>query len=201
MINVKPIRQIHTMGHGGNSLNISEYEKYLDDVRRDVTETKQYYPLLKRTIFPYSEPCPITLVVIAVSKSFMEKTGVSKEYLTTQNSRAIEVIIPYDYKQRGCLIYGGDWIDETKLTEAEKHFNGKRKDGSYLLCVGVPASFRKYSNVLLENIKTAERMLNAYDLLLSGITNNLELIAYSHGKKGEIEYEKRNKRNIATGKK
>jgi len=49
-------------------------------------------------------------------------------------------------------------------------------------------------NVILENIRTAEKMLMAYELYQTGETKSLELNAYSHGTKGINEYAKDKKR-------
>ena len=59
----------------------------------------------------------------------------------------------------------------------------------YSLCVGLPESFPLMKNVILENVKTAENMLIAYERVMTGVSNTLELIAYSHGEHGSKEFQ------------
>ena len=127
------------------------------------------------------------------SKEELMSLGIS-EMRERFGSKAKEIIVPFDYKKAGCKVYGGKWIDTKLVKEEYQHFNGKRKDGCYLFCVGVPESFLKMENVILENIRTAEKMLIAYELYQTGETRSLELNAYSHGTKGINEYAKDKKR-------
>lgn len=147
--------------------NKTDYEMYYDAVMADVKELRQYYPFSKRILIPSVEPGPIELDVIAVDA---------------------------DYQEKGCLVYGGKWIDYSSIPSSQKHFNGRLADGTLLFCVGVPQSFAKLSNVILENVKTADNMLTAYQLLQTGQTKTLNLISYKHGAKGCNEYDKDKKR-------
>ena len=61
-------------------------------------------------------------------------------------------------------------------------------------CVGVNKSFQTLNNVILENVKTAEHMLIAYEQVQKGITPRAKLIGYAHGDEGEREYERDRKR-------
>ncbi len=56
------------------------------------------------------------------------------------------------------------------------------------MCVGVPASFPRMKNVLLENVRTADNMLVAYKNAMINDSDTIELKAYSHGDKGEEEF-------------
>ena len=100
--------------------------------------------------------------------------------------------MPYDYTRNGCNIYGASWIDLEKIPPKDHHFNGK-ENGKYLFCVGVPQSFIHLKNVLLENVRTAENMMIAYESYQREITKKVNLIAYSHGEKGENEYNRNRK--------
>jgi len=138
--------------------------EYVEDVFADIQQARETYPFIEATLLPTLNPEPIQLKVAAVNKSLLEK------------------------------VYGGKWIDTKLVKEKYQHFNGKRKDGCYLFCVGVPESFPQMENVILENIRTAEKMLIAYELYQTGETRSLELNAYSHGTKGINEYAKDKKR-------
>lgn len=167
---------------------------YVEDVFADIQQAREKYPFIEATLLPTVELSPIQLKVVAVNKSLLERTNAKCEDFIGPYSREIEIIVPFDYKKAGCKVYGGKWIDTKLVKEEYQHFNGKRKDGCYLFCVGVPESFSQMENVILENIRTAEKMLIAYELYQTGETRTLELNAYSHGMKGINEYIKDKKR-------
>lgn len=165
--------------------DVSEYYR---TAFQDIHQAKEIYPYIEVTVPPTVEPVPIHLRVIAVNVSFLESTHADREDFTGIFTRELDIIIPFDYKKNGCKVYGGKWIDTNLVSEEHRHFYSKRKDGCYLFCVGVPNSFPQMENVVLENIRTAERMLIAYQLYQTGKTKVLELNAYSHGNKGINEY-------------
>lgn len=72
-----------------------------------------------------------------------------------------------------------------KIPFKDQHFNGK-ENGKFLFCVGVPQSFSILKNVVLENVRTAESMMIAYESYQRKITDKVELIAYSHGEEGKM---------------
>ena len=76
----------------------------------------------------------------------------------------------------------------------DRHFYEKGKNGMREFCVGVNESFQTLNNVILENVKTAENMLIAYEQVQKGITLRARLIGYAHGNKGEKEYERDRKK-------
>ena len=76
----------------------------------------------------------------------------------------------------------------------DQHFYDINSHGKYQFCVGVPESFIYMKNVILENVRTADKMLVAYELFQTGQTNKLELLAYSHGDKGQKEYKNERKK-------
>lgn len=81
-------------------------------------------------------------------------------------------------------------IDYSESLIASKDY---ANNGKYLFCVGVPQSFIHLKNVLLENVRTAESMMIAYESYQRGITKKVNLIAYSHGEKGKNEYNRNRK--------
>ena len=168
--------------------------EYYKSVFQDIRQARKTYPYIEAIVLPTVEPMPIRLKVIAVNKELLETTHAEREDFTGRFTRELDIIVPLDYKKAGCKVYGGKWIDTNLVREKYQHFNGKRKDGWYLFCVGVPASFSQMENVILENIRTAEKMLIAYQLYQTGRTKTLKLNAYSHGKKGINEYSKDKKR-------
>ena len=155
---------------------IESARKYVKDVFADIQQARETYPFIEATLLPTVDPAPIRLKVAAVNKSLLERTHAKREDFAGPYSRELEIIVPFDYKKAGCKVYGGKWIDTKLVKEKYQHFNGKRKDGCYLFCVGVPESFPQMENVILENIRTAEKMLIAYELYqtASCIIQNIE---------------------------
>lgn len=168
----------------------NRYGTYYSSVFRELEELKSEYPFVKIVFEPTVEPKPIRAQVIAVSNDIIRSTLAKEADFLGPFSKALEVIIPFSYKTEGCEIYGGEWINIKDIEVKHQHFNGKRDDGKLLFCVGVPDSFETLDNVILENIRTADKMLVAYHLLITGKTKNLELKAYNHGKRGIDEYRK-----------
>ena len=168
--------------------------EYFDNAFKDIHMAKRIYPFIEVILPPTALPVPIQLKVVAVDAKFLEMTHAEREDFIGPFSRELEIIIPFDYREVGCKVYGGKWIDTKHVKEQDQHFNDKREDGSYLFCVGVPESFLHMENVILENIRTAEKMLIAYELYHMGQTKTLELKVYSHGNKGIDEYRKDRKK-------
>ena len=168
--------------------------EYIEDVFIDIRQTRETYPFIEATLLPTVNPVPIRLKVVAVNIFLLKRTRAKCVDFIGPFSRELEIIVPFDYKKTGCEVYGGKWIDTKLVKEEYQHFYGRRKDGCYLFCVGVPESFSQMENVILENIRTAEKMLIAYELYQTGETKTLELNAYSHGTKGINEYNKDKKR-------
>lgn len=170
------------------------WSEYYADVRQDIEGLKTVYPFVQVFLPPTTQPQLVQLTVVAVDNDVVHETFATKDDFLGEYSKRVFVTIPRDYKLKGCNIYGGKWINTKVIPSRFHHFNGQRQDGERLLCVGVPDSFKEMRNVLLENIKTADRMLTAYELFQTGKTNRLELIAYSHGEKGINEYRKQKKK-------
>lgn len=184
------------MERGGNTefWMIMWKRQYCTNVRDDIEELKKYYPFTSYIMPPTMELQPVHIRTIAADARIIKATNAIEQDFLGEYSKELEIIVPYDYKITGCQVYGGKWIDKRKLTANDVHFYDKNSNGQYLFCVGVPASFSKLKNVILENVRTAHRMLVAYELLQSGKTEKLELIAYAHGDEGCNEYEREAKK-------
>ena len=170
------------------------YNEYYQAVKRDFGELKKEYPFSTIYLPPTRLPICVSLRVVAVNLKILQLSSGEEADFLGSYSRELKLEVPFDYMEVGCNIYGGKWIREEMIHEADRHFYGKEKDGTRLLCVGTRNSFRKLRNVILENVKTAENMLIAYELVQKGIKSKVELIGYAHGHKGEIEYEKDRRR-------
>lgn len=181
------------MVHGENVLLKLEYNKYYKKAQEDITELKQEYPFTRVVIIPSIKPEPIVLSVVAANIRLINECNAKEIDFKGEFSRELKIVMPYDYMRNGCKIYGASWLDLKKIPKKDHHFNGKEQD-KYLFCVGVPQSFVHLKNVLLENIRTAENMLIAYENFQRGRTKKVELIAYSHGEEGKNEYNRNRKR-------
>lgn len=180
------------MVHGESKLRGFDYKEYYNKAQEDIMELKQEYPFTKKLIIPSVIPEPIILSVVAANTRLIRECNAKEIDFKGEFSKELKVIIPYDYMRNGCKIYGASWIDLEKIPKKDHHFNGKEKD-KYLFCVGVPQSFIHLKNVLLENVRTAENMMVAYESYQRGITKKVELIAYSHGDEGKNEYDRNRK--------
>jgi len=164
-------------------------KKYLHDVWTDFRELKKHYPFSRIITPPTAKPYEIMIVTIAVGKDIIEDLHAFPEDFTAEYSKCIEIIVPYDYQKTGCRVYGGAWIDISKLKDDECHMLDSLNDGRYQLCVGVPASFAEQKNAILESVRTADNYLVAYERYQKGLTDHLDLITYAHGFAGIIQYE------------
>lgn len=170
-----------------------DYNQYYDCVKRDFNELKKIYPYSTMFLPPTRRPKCIKIRVLAVHISIIEKSKAEETDFLGAYSKELYIEVPYDYQEKGCYVYGGKWFDEEKIHKADRHFYERETDGTRLFCIGVNKSFKNLKNVILENVKTADNMLIAYEQVQKGITNRANLIGYSHGEKGEREYE-RNRR-------
>ena len=171
-----------------------EKTRYLKDVKRDFEQLKEKYPFSTIQITPTVEITPVVINVIAANRSLIDTMHAFPEDFQGNYSRQLRVIVPFDYQERGCHVFGGKWIDKNFINGKDMHFHEKMNDGSYRFCVGVPESFPRMQNVILENVRTAENMLIAYEQLQKGLTKTIKLKAYSHGEKGKDEYRRDRKR-------
>lgn len=117
---------------------------------------------------------------------------------TDEYSRELHIEIPVNYRENGCKVYGAGWIDPKKFENKDIHFYSRARlqpDG-FELCVGTPESFPMMKNVILENVKTAENMLIAYERVMTGASDHLDLIAYAHGENGRKQFQQNKTRYL-----
>jgi hypothetical protein len=171
-----------------------EKKKYLEDVKKDFEQLKEEYPFSIISIAPTVEITPVVINIIAANRSLIDTMLASPEDFQGDYSRQLRIIVPFDYKEQGCHVFGGKWIDKNLVNSKDMHFHEKMDNGLYRFCVGIPESFPRLQNVILENIRTAENMLIAYEQLQKGLTKTIKLKAYSHGEKGKDEYRRDRKR-------
>lgn len=175
-----------------------DYGEYYIKVKKDFSELIVEYPFSEICIIPTVEPSPLELDIVAANRKLIDDMNAVKEDFDGKYSRKLKVVVPYNYIKNGCHVYGGAWIDSKRIRPSDQHYyKNYSKNGMPMLCVGVPESFQSLNNVILENVRTADVMLNAYDLLLSGMTETLQLKAYSHGDVGKEQY-KRDKRKYTS---
>lgn len=182
---------------GANKMDKMDYKDYYKTVLRDFNELKEEYPFSELCIPPTCLPSLARIDVIAVDTDTIAITRGGIEDFVGRYNRKLRVEVPLDYQNKGCLVFGGKWIEKKLVKSQFWHFNGPDdNDGNHLFCVGVPASFISMDNVILECVRTADNMLTAYRKYMTGKSKTLELNAYSHGSKGEKEYEKERRRGI-----
>lgn len=173
-----------------------DWKQYYRNVIHDFVEVKTIYPFSRLSILPTVIPKQATIRTVAVNKDFINAVkGVENDFIN-EFSKELYIVIPADYRRGGCLVYGAKWFDKSFFRDEDIHFylNNKhlieaphRKWG-YRMCVGVPESFILMRNPILECIRTAENMLIAYERVMTGHSEKLELIAYAHGKEGERQF-------------
>lgn len=163
---------------------------YCHNVFSDLDEVLKIYPYTKIIVYPYAEPAELELRVIAVNANMIKEISGNIADFTSRYSKEIKVVIPFNYKLDGCRVYGGAWINDKLIKYEDKHYYSLCKDGTRELCIGIPNSFRNYSNPILESIKTAENLLLAYELYLEGLTKTVEINSFPHGIRGIKAYNK-----------
>ncbi|MCD7804487.1 MAG: hypothetical protein LUH03_04935 [Oscillospiraceae bacterium] len=170
-------------------IEITKWDRYYSDVKANYDEAKQYYPYMEIKKPPTMEPCLVRISVIAVDKEIINATFAKEEDFTGDFSKKIIIEVPLWYKVKGCIVYGAGWVDVGRLPKKDIHFHSldKTKDG-YQMCIGVPESFSRMENVILESIRTADAMLVAYEKVMRGIDKSLNLIAYAHGDAGREQF-------------
>lgn len=162
---------------------------------------KAQYPFCYLTIPPTIEPSRAEIRVVAANIDLIEAVDGFESDFLGDYSKELHLIIPFDYQKRGCIVYGAGWVNTDKLPNEDIHFfhdNGKliRTKHGLQICVGTPESFPLMNNVILENVRTADNMLIAYERVMAGLTDKLEVIAYSHGDKGRRQFRKNKQRYI-----
>lgn len=172
-------------------------KQYYENVLSDFSEVKEEYPFCYLIIPPTVEPTRARIYVVAANRQLISDCYAVKGDFTGNYSKELWISIPADYKEKGCKVYGGAWIDVNRIPDEHRHFypaGSEYKRYGYEFCVGVPDSFKTLKNVILENIRTAEHLLIAYENFLCGGTNTIVIEGYAHGYKGIREYGKNKKR-------
>lgn len=165
---------------------------------------KEQYPFSYLTIPPTVKPMEVEIRVVAASKGLIDMVcGVESDFLGAY-SKELHLCVPVNYRNKGCIVYGADWVKTEKFADDDIHFF--HEDGELIrtrhglqICVGTPESFPLMRNVILENVRTAENMLIAYERVMTGATEKLEMIAYAHGEDGRIQFQQNRKRYIPKG--
>ena len=167
-----------------------DWNRYYQNVLADYCEMKEHYPYCYLTILPTVEPTLATIRVVAANKDLIEMTEAVESDFLGEYSRELFIKIPLNYKEAGCKVYGAKWVEPDRFDNKDRHFyNCDSQDSrGYELCVGIPESFPLMRNVILENVRTAENMLIAYERVMAGISDKLELIAYAHGDNGKKQF-------------
>ena len=88
----------------------------------DIKELRKEYPFTKIVAYPYANPTKIELKVIAVNNRIIRECNAQADDFKGEFSKEIKVVIPFDYKNRGCDIYGGSWFDIDKIPFEDRHF-------------------------------------------------------------------------------
>ena len=166
------------------------YLEYYENVKRDFIELKDQYPFSSLLFTPTIKPEKAEIKMIAAHKDIIKETCAEKNDFLGAYSKELYIVIPFNYTKVGCDIFGAKWLDKSKLKPQDIHFytGSLFKERGYKFCVGVPKSFLKMSNVILENVRTVDYMLVAYKNIMLGYSNRLDLKTYSHGEEGEKEY-------------
>ena len=159
-----------------------EWRQYYSSVLRDFKELKERYPFSTLHIPPTVQPELAAIRVIAANKELIEETLAVESDFLGEYSRELHIVVPVDYRTIGCKVYGAKWLDTGKFKDQDLHFFElpNQYPHGYLMCVGLHESFPMMKNVILENVRTAENMLIAYERVMTGAATKLELIAYSH---------------------
>lgn len=157
-------------------IDVNQYRQYRSHLLRDFHALIIQYPFSTITFLPTVDPSPAILKVIAVHKKLIDEVMGSSSDYTGVYSKELFIVVPFDYLKNGCDLYGASWVDLHRIKEKDRHFFNKcrKTKHGYQLCVGVPESFPLMKNVLLENVKTAENMLIAYERIMRGETSVLE---------------------------
>lgn len=149
---------------------------------------KEEYPFSWLTFSPLMPPILATIRVVAANREIIQKTRATEADFIGEYSKELRINIPVNYRSGGCKVYGGSWIDGRMFNDHDKHFYIPITPNGYELCVGTPESFPTLTNVILENVRTAENMLIAYQRVMTGDSDNLSLKAYPHGKLGRLQF-------------
>ncbi|MBQ6396172.1 hypothetical protein IJH89_01140 [Candidatus Saccharibacteria bacterium] len=159
----------------------------------DFEELRQEYPFATLDSLGGSLLGVAHLEVVAVNGHIIRETMGRKDDFLGKYSKLIHIFVPPNYAEAGCSVFGAKWIDLERISPRDWHFlpnEGIEKylDLGYKLCLGAPQSFGALKNVLLENVRTAEHILVAYENVMRGSSKKPVLFALVHGDAGKQEY-------------
>lgn len=180
-----------TREKSNDRIDTDSIKTYYNNVYCDFKQLKKKYPFCYLTISPTNEPSNAIIKAIAINKSLIDLTKATENDFKNSYSRELWIVVPWKYRENGCDIYGGKWINPEQIPKEQQHFYNPNPKMGYKLCVGVPESFVRMENVILENVKTADHILTAYADYMSGREKTIILNAYSHGDSGINEYRKK----------
>lgn len=165
-----------------------------NEVQSLFEKTKENYPYIKRIKNQYFKSSLLEFSCILVNaKTLKYLCGVKSDFLGKYTKECI-IIVPIDYKTNGCKVYCKKWKEILNIPNNRMHYEQEEICGFTKLCVGVKGSFSCLLNPILESLKTAEHILNAYELYIKGCSNDIILIDYKHGEEGLKEYESNSKK-------
>ena len=171
------------------TMNTLSRMDFCNQIKKDFDELKVEYPFADLFFPKESTIFTAAIRVIAVCADIIDAVNGTKEDFTKDYSKLIYVFVSNNYQNEGCTVFGCNWMNLSILHEEDCHFNSRKKTPfGYELCVGTPESFAYCNNVVLECTKTADNMLIAYEQLLKGESNRLNLRSFSHGIKGQREF-------------
>ena len=172
----------------------AEWTQYHSSVLNDFLELKEQYPFSTLYTPPTAQPKPAIIRTVAANKELIMETRAVEPDFLGEYSRELFILVPVDYQEKGCKVYGAKWLDTRRFENKDLHFYDDKLPNPHgrLMCVGLTEAFPLMKNVILENVKTAENMLIAYERVMTGVSAKLELIAYAHGDDG-IKQFRRNK--------
>lgn len=178
----------------------------ISKIKKDFRELKSYYPFSQMVFVSSNE---IHFEIYAINNKEVKLLHLKRTKIENEKySKRIYVVVSEDYLLVGPHIYSMERWNNLHLIPYEcKHFYDYEKyeyiEGKivttkpyylqgrgYLTCTSVSKANKTMKNPLLENVKSAEMMLRAYELFIRGINDKIVLRQYSHGDQGIKEYEK-----------
>ena len=158
-------------------------------IQKDFTELRRKYPFTKVI---QQNKYEIHYEVFAINIELLKKLDIDEDYLRDETyHKRIYLIVKNDYLTNGPIVYSlEDWPNLDKIPENNMHFyfNKLVNGRGYRTCSCVQIANRHMDNPLLENVKSTEMLLSAYELFLLGINDIVVLRQYSHGDKGVEEF-------------
>lgn len=180
----------------------AEWQLYSSSVDSDFRELKEQYPFCTFLASLTAQHEVVRIRAIAANRDLIQETLAVQSDFLGEYSRELHIEVPVDYKTAGCKVYGAKWLDIRRFEKQDLHFFDlpKQYQHGYLMCVGLRESFPMMKNVILENVRTAENMLIAYERVMTGAATKLELIAYSHDAEvGKKQFRQNKARYIPKG--